>query len=520
MAQPSLQHLQNDILTRNQEDLCISDRVVLWILLAHLPFVYLIIPAGFGTHLHGAIPATLVVIASWLAYKTMPGTLLSRSVLAASLMIMSMIVIMQQYGRLEMHFHIFAALAFLIIWRDYRVLLLAAAMIAVHHALAVPLQLAGTQLGGIPFTVYGQSCDWQTFAIHAAFVVIETSVLMFFCHRMHSQFMLSSHVMTVMQHAAEKRDLTIELAHIPAHSHSDRAFVGSLKSFYDLINETLTHFKLAGNSLGSYAGRSVAVSESNYQSLNEQNQRIESVATATEQMNQSIGEVAKATADASRLSAETSQVLQRAKHSSGQAVSEVQLLTGKLENVEATFSGLSEDIKSINAAINLITEISEQTSLLSLNASIEAARAGEQGRGFSVVAEEVRQLAQKSKQATASITETAEHINSSVKRVVDNMAACQQNGETAINSVHLTSQTMDEATQSADRINDLNQHIAAMMEEQSVVATQISQTMHALYDTNSEIITNIEDSVTQSRETETLASDLLGRANLFNTQVS
>lgn len=154
-----------------------------------------------------------------------------------------------------MHFHIFAAMAFIIIWRDYRMILLAAAVIAVHHALAVPLQLSGIQLGSVPFMVYAQNCNWQTFFIHAAFVVIEAGVLMYFCRRMYGQFMLSTQVMTAMQHAADNSDLTIIFDDINARADTDKAFVGSLKQFYYLINDTISHFTETGTHLGNYASQ-------------------------------------------------------------------------------------------------------------------------------------------------------------------------------------------------------------------------------------------------------------------------
>lgn len=519
MAETNSHLLREDIKKRNDEDLQTSDRFVLYILIAHLPFIYFIVPAGYGTNFAGAIPATLAVFASWFAYKSMPGTLLSRSVMTVSLMVMSMIIIMQQYGRLEMHFHIFAALAFLIIWRDFKVILLAALVIAIHHAAAVPLQLANFQLAGTPFIVYAQSCNWETFFIHAAFVVIESAVLMFFCHRMNGQFTLSSHVMAAMQYAADQRDLTVQIEQIPVTSKTDQAFIKSLKSFYDLINQTINHFKDAGNNLNSFASKGVETSEKNYHSLDDQNKRIESVATATEQMNQSINNVAENTFKASELSSHASQILLNAEQESTDSVREVSQLIGRLEAVAKTFDELSYDVSSINNAIDLITDISNQTSLLSLNASIEAARAGEHGRGFSVVADQVRQLAEKSKEATESILETGKNINSSVDSVVDEMHVCQQSGQKAIDSVNKSSETMRTAADSATNINQLNQQIAEMMEEQSLVAGQISKTMHELFATNSRMIDSIQSSVDQSRQTQSLATDLMGRAKQFNTQM-
>lgn len=517
MATNTSNLLKSEIQQRQQEELSAADRLVMLLLAAHLPFIYFLVPMGYGTHWLGAVPATLVVIASALAYRAMPGSLVSRSIMTTSLMIMSMILIMQQLGRLEMHFHIFAAMAFVIIWRDYRMILLAAAVIAVHHALAVPLQLSGAQLGNVPFIAYAQNCNWETFFIHAAFVVIEASVLMYFCRRMYGQFMLSTQVMTAMQHAADNSDLSITFDDINTRASSDEAFLGSLKKFYTLINSTISHFKEAGSDLGSFATRGVKASEYNFEAIEAQNKRIESVATGTEELNQSIGEVAEYTVKASALTENTAETLHEAERNAELSVNEVTALMDKLGYLQSTFDGLSKDVASINATIELITAISDQTSLLSLNASIEAARAGEHGRGFSVVAEEVRLLAEKSKQATQSILGTSSQINESVNLVIENINACHNTGESAINRVQNSSGSIQLATSKASDINQLNNEIADMMREQSVVAKQISQTMHELFDTNREIVINIQDSVQQSQQTQSLATELLDRAQKFNT---
>lgn len=84
----------------------------------------------------------------------------------------------------------------------------------------------------------------------------------------------------------------------------------------------------------------------------------------------------------------------------------------------AAMVAMDQDVQSIKKIISLINDISEQTNLLALNASIEAARAGEAGRGFSVVAEEVRDLAEQSSQATKSITDIMESIREKSERMV------------------------------------------------------------------------------------------------------
>ena len=79
-------------------------------------------------------------------------------------------------------------------------------------------------------------------------------------------------------------------------------------------------------------------------------------------------------------------------------------------------------------ALGIIAEIAEETNLLSLNASIEAARAGEQGRGFAVVAEEVRKLAEQSRNSTESIKKTLNEMNKAVTDITASINAIEAMG--------------------------------------------------------------------------------------------
>ena len=85
-----------------------------------------------------------------------------------------------------------------------------------------------------------------------------------------------------------------------------------------------------------------------------------------------------------------------------------------IAKVSATVSKLKDNTKDILLILNKINEITDQTNLLSLNASIEAARAGEAGKGFTVVAEEVRKLSGQSQSASIQISKIIKQVNESI----------------------------------------------------------------------------------------------------------
>jgi methyl-accepting chemotaxis protein len=156
-----------------------------------------------------------------------------------------------------------------------------------------------------------------------------------------------------------------------------------------------------------------------------------------------------------------------------------------------TMASLQDKAKRIYGFTNAITEISARTNLLALNAAIEAARAGEQGRGFAVVAGEVRQLAQRTKEATDEISQMVREINEQAEKASKGMGSLASGVSEAarnVEAVHGLLETIAESSGISEKeIDEIARASREHVETTQVIAEAITQIRDSMLSTDSEL---------------------------------
>lgn len=139
-------------------------------------------------------------------------------------------------------------------------------------------------------------------------------------------------------------------------------------------------------------------------------------------------------------------------------------LASKMEDMNNNIGGLSDKADNINKFVSTITSISDQTNLLALNAAIEAARAGDAGRGFSVVADEVRSLANETNKSASEVADLVGNIIASTKGAVDSVDEIRQNNDSL-----------------SEGVSSLNQNYTSIMDCSTSMKSTISSSSHRAF---------------------------------------
>ncbi|NLD15400.1 MAG: methyl-accepting chemotaxis protein [Gammaproteobacteria bacterium] len=216
--------------------------------------------------------------------------------------------------------------------------------------------------------------------------------------------------------------------------------------------------------------------------VNRQLQQLEQLVSAMNQMTASAGEVAGNAGQAVQAAEQVNEQTRQGQRLVQQQTEGIHALAGNIEQSVLAVDGLARDSREIGQVLDVIAGIAAQTNLLALNAAIEAARAGEAGRGFAVVADEVRGLAGRTREATEEIEAMIERLQAGVAQAVAAMQGSRDCADASVQQARDVEAGLSANLQAAAQIVTQNQGIAAAVQQQTRVAQDMDHNLVAIRD--------------------------------------
>ena len=448
-----------------------------------------------------------VALVSTALYLLSPGSPATRITNGAGFMVLTALHIQQGQGFTELHFGVFTLLAFLLFYRDWTPIVVAAAVIAIHH-----LGFNYLQEWGYPVFVFQNGTGLHMVLTHAAYVVFETGVLVYFALQFKKEATTSLELQEMGSHL-KSSDGKIDLIYRKVNPQS--SFAHDFNHFIQTVHDAISNTEEASQKLKVSTARMDALSDQAYTNSQRQKTETEFAVTAVNQITLTIQEVARNAQQA----ADATQLVDQEAVTGNQVVNKAATVIKDLADCVSHAGDVIHDLENnaqeINMVLDVIKGIAEQTNLLALNAAIEAARAGEQGRGFAVVADEVRSLAGRTQESTKEINSMIEKLQEGTKEAVVAMKDGQERAQLGVEHTNKAGDVLNLITRQISNIRDMNDQIASAAEEQSAMVNQINTTMANINGVSQETASSVKSLAEESSELTDLSIHLTGHVNRF-----
>ena len=340
-----------------------------------------------------------------------------------------------------------------------------------------------------------QKLPWAEIAVAIAASVIIALGMGLLITRPIKQFVRHSHDLL-----RGETDLTQRLV-ISSHDEtSDLA--ENINQVFARLHQLATGVQSAALQVGASSAEISAASRQMLSGLKDQTLKIESSTTAVTELSASIQTVAGNAAQATDVAEQSSTAVTS-------AVERMESIRAAVADAADKMRELGESSKRIGNIVEVIRQISEQTSMLALNASIEAAHAGEQGRGFAVVADEVSSLARR-------VGQSAKDIETLIQTVKEQTHAVVVSMEVGTREVASGSQLVTSTLTGLGRLISVVKDTAGAVHEQAVVSDEIARNMDSVRQIATEVLSGSEESVVQAERLHELAFDLEQSVGGFN----
>jgi methyl-accepting chemotaxis protein len=276
----------------------------------------------------------------------------------------------------------------------------------------------------------------------------------------------------------------------------------NINQVFARLHKLATGVQSAAFQVGASSAEISAASRQMLSGLKDQTLKIESSTTAVTELSASIQTVAGNAAQATDVAEQSSTAVTA-------AVDRMESIRAAVADAAGKMRELGESSKRIGNIVEVIRQISEQTSMLALNASIEAAHAGEQGRGFAVVADEVSSLARR-------VGQSAKDIETLIQTVKEQTQAVMASMEVGTREVANGSQLVTGTLTGLGQLISVVKDTAGAVHEQAVVSDEIARNMDSVRQIATEVLSGSEESVVQAERLHELAFELEESIGGFN----
>jgi methyl-accepting chemotaxis protein len=446
-----------------------ADRIMLGVALC-LFVLSLALAPWYGTWELALTIGIGLTSASAIAVLLFPARRFTSLVNAVAFMGFTALLIQQAHGMIEMHFVIFGLLAFLLYYRDWLPLVVGAGVVAAHHLVFCILQAQGA-----PVFIFNHMASLTMVAVHSAFVVFETGLLVYMAILSRREALDAEEVSALGSRIGEDGSIDLSMVKGATAGKSTQR----IEAFLGLIGSAVAGTRTVAADVHSASQSLAEVTKQIRVNAQETSAQADLASAAADEVSMNISVVAKA-------SEEMLTSMYAISTSANQAAQVAKKAVDVAYAAHQTVGKLGDSSSEIGKFVKVIASIAEQTNLLALNATIEAARAGEAGKGFAVVASAVKELAKATAKATAEIAKKIETIQSDTRGAVA---------------------AIGEITAIIRQVDDISSTIAAAVEEQTASTNQIGRNVGDAAKGASEIAANIANVATAAQNTTSDARD-------------
>ena len=330
---------------------------------------------------------------------------------------------------------------------------------------------------------------------------------------------------------------------------------------YLTLKNEIGHMSNSMNKMQNSLGKMIRKIKENSSNINTESGNLASVsgeiASVSQNVTQAISEIAKGTGNQSQELINITDILNEFSGGLSNMVSEIQVvdsnsreissmanessnemnqLNESVTNISSSFKEfygkvtlLGKDVNKVNEITNLINNVAEQTNLLALNAAIEAARAGEAGKGFSVVAEEIRKLAEQSKNSSQSISKIITGISQNTDLIVQDSVMMDDelmkqvkvidysiiSFKKIIEAVDEVIPKIDTVKNSAEKIENDKNTILSRIDGLSSISVEVSASSEEISASSEEMSASIEEVASASQMLNKMTNEMMDEVNKF-----